>query len=186
MNNLTDVDYETAANFLGCSIAAVKAFALVESAGDGFLPNREPKILFEAHHFSRLTKGAFDKSHPGISSPSWNPTLYKGGQKEHERLAEAIKLDRDAALASASWGKFQIMGFNWKMMGYVSLQAFVNDMYKGEYGQLQGFIRFIKASKLDKPLRELDWKALAKGYNGPGYKKNNYDVKLMNAYKGYA
>lgn len=30
--------------------------------------------------------------------------------KQYERLNEAIKLDRTAALESASWGMFQIMG----------------------------------------------------------------------------
>jgi hypothetical protein len=31
-------------------------------------------------------------------------------------------------------------------------------------------------------MQELNWAAFAKGYNGPGYAKNAYDVKLAQAY----
>ncbi|WP_426770837.1 N-acetylmuramidase domain-containing protein, partial [Pseudomonas aeruginosa] len=50
---------------------------------------------------------------------------YLGGQAEHERLDKAVKMDRDCALQSASWGLFQIMGFHWEALGYASVQAFV-------------------------------------------------------------
>ena len=51
----------------------------------------------------------FDESHSHISTPSWVRN-YKGGAGEYERLAEAIALNREAALKSASWGMFQILG----------------------------------------------------------------------------
>ena len=47
-------------------------------------------------------------------------------------MGEAAHLNRIAALKSASWGKFQLMGFNYKLCGFNSLQAFVNAMYKNE------------------------------------------------------
>jgi hypothetical protein len=178
---------QDAAQDLGVAVAAVRAIAEVESAGSGMNANGVPKILFEAHHFSRLTKRRYDKSNPNISSPTWNRKLYKGGDAEHGRLQEAAALDRDAALQSASWGRFQIMGFHWQRLGYPSVQAFVNDMYAGEDGQLRAFTRFIKTDKaLHAALKALDWKGVALRYNGSGYAANKYDQKLAQAYARFS
>ena len=49
--SLTEADYAAAAGRLGCSVAAIKAVAKVESKGSGFLPSGEPRILFERHVF---------------------------------------------------------------------------------------------------------------------------------------
>jgi hypothetical protein len=183
--NLTDAAYARAAQILGCEAAAIRAVAAVESAGDGFLADGRPKILFEAHIFSRYTNHRFDESHPSISSRVWNKTLYAGGEAEHDRLAAAASLDRDAALRSASWGKFQIMGFNFKKAGFSQLQDFVNAMCKSEAEHLTAFCHVIKSFGLDDELRGLDWPALADGYNGPSYKANNYDGRLAKAYANF-
>ena len=42
--------------------------------------------------------------------------------------------------------------------------------------------RFIIASRLAKPLRDKNWAAFARGYNGAGYAKNAYDKKIASAY----
>lgn len=185
MNKITEEDYQWAASKLKCSVAAIKAVAQVESNGEGFLPSGEPKILFEAHWFSKLTLGRYDASHPHISSPTWNKKLYKGGQAEHLRLQEAVKLDRNAGLGSASWGMFQIMGFNWKLCGVGSLQQFINAMYAGEKEQFRAFVNFIIAKGLAKALGELDWEEFAYRYNGAGYRANKYHIKMANAYKSF-
>ena len=78
------------------------------------------------------------------------------------------------------------MGFNYATLGYSSVQKFVNDMYGSEATQLEGFVRFIKADpRLVKALRNLDWATFARIYNGPAYKKNNYDTKMSDAYKKF-
>src|SRR5687767_11668525 len=122
---LTDDDYKKAAEELNCEVAAIRAVASVEAAGDGFLPDGRVKLLFEAHIFGRYTKGKFDKGHPELSSPKWNRKLYKGGAGEWERLQDAIELDRKAALMSASYGAFQVMGFNFGVCGFTSVEDFV-------------------------------------------------------------
>lgn len=183
---LSESDYQESAIALGCEVAAVKAVAEVEARGDGFLPDETPKILFEAHIFSRLTNHAYDKTHPSISSSTWNRKLYKGGAAEHDRLAEAVSLERDAAMQSASWGRFQIMGFNFKEAGFPGIQAFVNAMYQGEGGHLKAFVSYIKSTKLDVHLRNKNWAAFAKRYNGPSYAQNKYDEKLQAAYLKYS
>lgn len=187
---LTDSDYKSAALWLGVPVAAIKAVASVESAGSGFLPDGRPKILFERHvmfrqvssKLGRAKAEAFAKANPSLVNETAGG--YLGDAKEHDRLGQAANLDRDCALQSASWGKFQIMGYHWKALGYESLQAFINAMYKSEGEQLDAFSRFIKVdSRLHQALKALDWKTFASIYNGPGYAKNQYDKKMSDAYK---
>jgi hypothetical protein len=182
---LTDQDYARAAQLLGCNPAAVRAVAAVESAGSGFLEDGRPKILFEAHIFSRLTGHKFDDSHPHISARAWNRSLYVGNEGEHPRLNEAAALDRDAALQSASWGRFQIMGFNWSRCGFKSVQAFVEAMYRNEGEHLIAFCYFVKSMALDDELRRLDWVGFARGYNGPSFAANSYDARLAKAFEQF-
>lgn len=176
---LTSADYERAAAAIGCTVAALRAVAEVESRG-GFLPDGRPKILYERHIFSRLTKRKFDAAHPAIANPK--PGGYSGGRAEYDRLARAIALDRDAALQSASWGAFQIMGFNHKAAGFPAVEAFVQAMVSGQSAQLDAFARFIKSNRLDDELIRRDWAGFARGYNGPDYAKNRYDIKLAAAF----
>lgn len=183
-------DIASAARQLDVTEAHVRAVIKVEASGSGFLGNyaddpRLPKILFEAHVFSRETDGKYDKSHPSLSTPKWDRTLYKGGIREHDRMREAARFDYDAAYRSTSWGLFQIMGFNHKIAGYDNLSDFVGVQYVSEGMQLKCGIGFILSKGLDKYLKAKDWARFAKGYNGAGYKKNRYDTKLAEAYEKY-
>lgn len=178
---LTEQDFIKAAGELDCSVAVIKAVCEVEAPLGGFLPSGEPTILFERHQFSRRTGRVFDISRPHISNRK--PGGYLGGQAEHDRLAEAVALDRDAAMESTSWGKFQIMGFNYAPAGFDSLQAFINAMYQSEGRQLQAFVAFIQHEGMAVFLRNHQWAAFAKRYNGPNYAINSYDTKMAAAYK---
>lgn len=187
---LTEADFQRAADELGCDVPAIRAVAEVESSGNGFLSDgTSPRILFEAHHFSRLTEHQYDVSHPDISSRTWNRALYATGPNadargiaEHRRLVRAVSLDRNAALQSASWGKFQIMGFNWRATGAMALQLFINDMYRDEGAHLDAFIGFVMHEGLAAALREHRWADFARGYNGSGFSANSYDTKLAAAW----
>lgn len=179
-------DHQKAAQLLGCEVAIIHAVVAVESSGSGFLPSGRPKILFEAHKFSEQTGRRYDRSHPKISSPTWNRTLYSSAEGEYKRLALAIELDETAALKSASWGLFQIMGFNFKACGYESVQTYVRDMFVSEAQHLQAFIRYIQTVKLVSALKSKDWAGFASRYNGPSYRANQYDSKLQAAYARYA
>jgi len=182
---MTEQTYQTAAQSLGCETACIHAVADVESNGDGFLKNGMPKILFEAHSFHNLTGGKYDIKYPNISSPIWDKKLYYGGTLEYTRLNIAKTLNEDAALKSTSFGKFQIMGSNYKECGYTTVQSFVSDMYVSEISQLMAFVRFLKSTGLDIHLVNKNWQLFALGYNGKGYKANNYDTKLATAYNKY-
>lgn len=174
---------QAAADEIGCDVAAVKAVIDVESRG-GFLSDTRPKILFERHVFSKRTNHQFDQSHPEISSRE--PGGYKGGAAEYDRLADAIALDRKAALESASWGAFQIMGYHHESLGMPDVEDFCRGMCHSEDDHLSAFVRFVKLNKLDDELCRRDWAGFARGYNGPAFLKNRYDTKLAAAYTVHA
>jgi peptidoglycan hydrolase-like protein with peptidoglycan-binding domain len=177
---LRDADFAKAARQLGCSVAAVRAVALVESAGAGFLPDGRPKLLFERHVFHARTSGRFSAANPDISSSKRGG--YLGGTREYDRLRAAILLDRGTALQSASWGKFQVMGFNFAACGHPDVESFVAAMVLGEPAQLAAFVAFIQAKRLDGALIRHDWASFAQGYNGSAYAENAYDRKMADAY----
>jgi hypothetical protein len=185
---LTQADYERAAKALNVEVAAIKAVAEVEAAGQGFLPDGRPAILYEAHRFHANTKGAYagakDRRGVALSSSTWNRALYgKTGAAQHDRYEDARKLNADAANKACSWGLFQIMGENYKACGFDDSQSFVDAMWTGgAAAHLDAFVGFLKANKLDVPLRAKNWAAFARGYNGPGYAQNSYDKKMAAAY----
>lgn len=181
---LTERDFEHAAEALECDVAVIKAVCAVEAPRGGFLPNGQPTILFERHQFSKRTGRKFDAGYPHISNTK--PGGYKGGEDEHARLAEAVALDRSAALESTSWGKFQIMGFNYAPAGFESLQSFINAMYESEGRQLQAFVAFIQHEGLGLFLRQRLWSDFARRYNGSNYAINSYDTKLDTAWRKFA
>ena len=188
---ISEIQFSTSAKSLNIEVAAIKAVAEVESSGDGFLPDGKPKILFEPHIFWKqlrikgINPNLFMEENPDILYPTWKSGAYGPVSRQHERLERAAKINREAALLSASWGKFQVMGFNWKTCGAASLQEFIDDMYKDEDAQLQRFTIYIQKTFLDDELRNHDWAGFARGYNGPQYVKNKYDLKLKNAYVKY-
>jgi L-rhamnose isomerase len=184
MIKLKELDILKASDILGVEPAVLKAVSDVEAPFGGFHASGEPRILFERHKFHAFTNGKFSESNPGVSNSK--PGGYLGGVKEHDRLREAVGLNRIEALKSASWGKYQIMGFNYKLAGFTVIQDFINAMYKSEAFQLMAFINFIKNTGLKKPLQDKDWVAFAKGYNGRNYAKNNYDVKIQKAYEKHS
>lgn len=191
MKKLDQNDFAKAASALGVPVAAVRAVTEVESKGSGFLPDGRPVILFERHvMYRQLDKLGIDANGLEIRFPTLVNSRqggYKGGAAEHDRLGIAATFNRQAALESCSWGAFQVMGFHWKLLGYASVQDFVNAMYRSEGDQLDAFVRFIKANpNLLRALKAQDWAAFAAGYNGPAYRANSYDSKLAAAYARHA
>lgn len=181
---LNKEDFIDDAAKIGCSVAAIQAVAEVESKGSGFDPEEFPVTLFEGHWFYRYTGGKFAESYPSLCYQKWTKQFYgKTWKEEKARLNQAIQLDRTSALMSASWGMFQIMGFNFSVCGFKSVQLFVNAMCKNENEQLAAFTNYVINSGLADELRRLDWDKFAYLYNGPEYQKNQYAQKLARAYE---
>jgi N-acetylmuramidase len=180
---LKHADYVAAATALGCEPEAVMAVVAVESGKSGFASDGRPLILFEPHIFSRLTKRAYDQSHPKVSYVNWDKSKYPGTQDGRwAQLAEAAELDLENAVASASWGRFQIMGFNYPRCGFSSARDFVAFMSQSEAKQLEAFQRFVINAGIADELARLDWAGFALVYNGKGYAANKYDTRLADNY----
>ena len=198
MGKMSWSDIRETAERLGLEPRALSAVVEVEANGDGFLPDGRPKILFEPHVFwkelikrrynpegllkradVRLARGDISD----ILYKKWRARPYGTVNAQWGRLERARAINEDAALCSASWGAFQIMGFNYEVCGYASVAEFVADMSAGYAGQLAALGKFLKANGLVRPLKEHDWKSFAWGYNGAGYAQNKYDVKLRQAYE---
>lgn len=185
-------DFQEISRQLNIETAIIMAIKEVESGPyGGFLSLGYPPILFEGHIFWKqlenegLYPNNYIKGNNDILYPKWTKQYYLGGMKEYERLNKAIKINENAALKSASWGMFQIMGFNYEACGCKSVKEFVTKMKQSERSQLEMFMQFIINNKLDIYLREKDWAGFAKRYNGPGYAQNKYDTKLEQAYLKY-
>lgn len=185
--DLTQDDYIAAAQACGCDVATIRAVDYIESRGSGFDAMGRPKILFERHWFRKLTSGVYDQTHPHLShrylSPRENPS-YKRDQ--WAILTEARTLDESAANQSASWGRFQIMGFNYLLAGCRSVRQFVARMEESEAQHLLMFVAFVTRKGLNEALAQHDWATFAHGYNGADYASNNYDKKLKRAYERFA
>jgi hypothetical protein len=180
------IDYRDAALMLDCDVASLRAVTQVEALGRGFNPDGSPVTLFEGAKFHKFTGGRFDDTHPDISYPVWTTRWYgHSWQAEQARIQKAMKLNRAMALSSASWGAFQIMGFNHGLAGHDGLQHFVNAMYRSERDQLMAFVAFVRATGLAPALRRRDWPTFARGYNGPGFASNAYDTRLASAFERF-
>jgi hypothetical protein len=100
-------------------------------------------------------------------------------------LEKAMALDQEAALESASWGLAQVMGFNFQVAGFTSVASMVQQMVLDEDAQLLGMAHFIQSNNLVGALQRANWVAFARGYNGPDFKRNEYDTRLAAAHAKY-
>lgn len=109
---------------------------------------------------------------------------YVNGIANYKRLGKAYQLEKNVALESCSWGAFQIMGEYWKPMKYASVHEFVKAVSRSPKEQVRSFVLYMKYvnPRIKGYLKDKDWAAVAKAYNGPNYQDNNYDKRFSKAY----
>jgi N-acetylmuramidase-like protein len=182
---ISSADYQDVASDLGIETAVIQAVAEVEagSGKKGFDQKGRPIILFEGYWFHKFTGGQFDSHYPYLSSPTWQVAKKYYNRDQWERMYEAMMLDYISAWKAASWGLFQVMGFNHS--GSATISSFVKAMFTSEGEHLRSFAAYCKDTDLITALKNKDWAAFARGYNGAGYKQNQYDTKMEQAYKKY-
>jgi len=185
-HRLEDIDLPRLGYEIGVGEDEIHAVIDVECAGSGFDKKGRPRILFERHWFHRLLEGdeRIRAVEQGLAVPGWSRATYNRDQ--YAILEQAIAINEEAALKSASWGMGQIMGFNHKAAGFDTVGQMVTAFMESEANQLEGMISFIRSNNLDDELRRHDWAGFARGYNGSGYRANRYDEKLAAAYRKWS
>jgi N-acetylmuramidase len=188
---LSPSDITDLANSLNVEEAALRAVLQVETGGKGFDVTGRPKALFERHVFYKELAAKPDLQAnavgAGLAYPKWGEKPYPpNSDGVYREISAACDIDREAALRSTSWGLGQIMGSNHKMVGFDSAEDMVTDAMVSETNQLKQWAAFVKSAGLLDELQRKDWAGFAKGYNGPGYAKNAYDVKLSEAYDKFS
>lgn len=169
---------------LGFDPAVAVAVLLAESSGDGFGPDGRLKIRFENHIFLQewgiQNRSVFDRFFSFNQPEPWKEHMWRDRrdgewQQCHQSQAQewqvldfARSFVEDPALKSISMGASQIMGFNFDALGYASPKAMFDDFQASEEAQVRGLFRFIENRRLVEPLRQGDYLAFARGYNGPG------------------
>lgn len=205
------------AKILGIEVASVYATEMTEGSGKGFDAKGRPLILFEPHVFWRLLKAKgklpddytiplendkgvvigteINPRYADILYPNWGSRPYPKTMDERwQQVSRAMAVDEECALQSASWGKYQIMGFHWKACGCKNIDDFVDQMKLDEDMHLQLFTHFLLSTGMHKPLRLREGQrnltmtqieAFVEKYNGKGYKKNDYHNKWYRHYLNY-
>ncbi len=184
-SRLIDMDLPRIGDTIGVGEDEIHAVLDVEARGRGFDSQSRPVMLFEPHIFYRQLSGTERDTavRDGLAYKSWRRNYPRDS---YPRIEQAMKINEEAALRSASWGLGQIMGFNCKLAGYSTAGEMVKAFRDSEAVQLEGMVSFITHAGLDDNLRRHDWRGFAKGYNGTGYAKNAYHTKLAAAYRRWA
>lgn len=198
-----EADFVRAAQRLGVTVAHVKTVADVETAREAFMSDGRTPILFERHVFwkqciiprrpgdtqaslKRQRDTVWAKTHSDICNPKAGG--YGRSSAQYDRLARAQSISDTAALESASWGSFQIMGYHGVNIGWHSVQAFVRAMQASQADHLRAFVGWIIAHPAaHRALQASDWHGFARVYNGPAYAKGprNYAVEMQKAFTSY-
>ena len=197
--DLTGEDIRRAAQSLNVETTVIRAVAAVESRA-GF-ENGRPALRYELHVFRNGasgfagTGGIYDRTHPHLSRNEliwWTDPHDRTQAREYSLLYAAMIL-RDGprrryadAWQAASWGRFQVMGFNYAAAGWASIESFVAAMCSSVGAHLDAFVGYVRSRNLAHYLRgdQKNWLAFAINYNknAADPKGRTYDQKLRDAY----
>lgn len=182
-SKLSDEDFRIVAEELGVEVAAIKAVVSIEAGANmkGFWAPGVPVINFDRTMYNRFRSKAKDKS--GAKGEKVPAGLTGYALREWTLLINARKVNAQGANMGTFWGMFQIGGFNWKICGCSSLEDFISRMSYSEREQLELFASFLKSTGFVRYLREKNWSAFARRYNGSSYASRRYHTRLAAAYK---
>jgi hypothetical protein len=158
----------------------------LNQAAAGFFLQDVQKYFSKGTFFINSQEAFFQKQTRPFPTRAGQKKFYKGGEAEYQRLEEAFALDKAAALKATSWSRFQILGENFRACGYRDVFEYVEAMFQDEDNALEAFCDYVRSEGLVEYLKKQAWAPFARAYNGPAYKRNNYDVKMENAEARYA
>lgn len=183
---LSEEDFQLVAEELDVEVAAMKAVVLIEAGSEmkGFWKPGVPVINFDRTMYNKYARTAPDRS-PDKGAKV--PEGLKGyALQEWTYLTNARKSNAQGADMGTFWGMFQIGGFNYKICGCATVKEFVDKMSYSELSQLELFAKFLINTGMVKYLREKNWSAFARAYNGASYAKRGYHTKMAAAYRKFS
>lgn len=170
----------------------LEAVCRVESRGPCFLPSGKPVIRFEGQILWKemLKRGFFEdklrdlsQQYPNVLYPKRMPAFYLDGDREYQRLEDAISMNEGAALCATAWGCFHLMGRQFAECGFDDVNTFVEAQKAGPAEQLEAFCQWMVSRGLVEPLQQKNWKLFSRLCYGPAYAEKKYDRKLERAYE---
>lgn len=193
VERLTERDYIEVANRLGVEPEAIKAVVDIEAGKDhrGFFKPGLPLINFDLTMFrkfagkSGINLARYNRTHAAVfTRPNARAHGSTQAAQQH-RLRTARSIDDETAVMGTFWGMFQIGGFNYRQCGCETVDEFVRLMSYSELEQLELFAAFITNGGMLDDLKNKNWAAFARKYNGAGYAKRGYHKKMAAAYKKF-
>ncbi len=139
----------------------LEAFIKTSFSGDGFLDDGRPGIVFHRHLFwkylspfyrsvyNRRKFKALAVKNPDILHKEPDKQLPTNLIAEHDKLNKALKINKEAAILSASWGKFALAGENFKAAGFSTVDDFVSAHEKNEQEHLKAFLRYLGSIRFE-------------------------------------
>lgn len=155
-------EIQAAADELGCTVTALKAVIATEASGRWYNADNSLIRRFEPHHLPHALQ-----LHVGFSG-NWRTSLGLSRSQRARMFNAAHRKNPEAAVRAASWGAFQIMGFNYARCGFASAVEMVRAFERDVQHQLYAFIRFVRHVGADSALRAMDWHEFGRIYNGSG------------------
>lgn len=192
------------ANELGIDVEIALAVICVESGGNGFGSDGKMLIRFENHvfhtyfgsksennqkifdeHFTFNTKKRRDDhKYRANKSDDWQ-TSHTGQAAEWEAFEIARQIAETEAMYSISMGAPQVMGFNFKMIGYNSVQEMFSAFSKDIRYHIMALFDFCNANGTRiQYLLTRDFLSFAKAYNGLTAPEA-YEQRLQQYYEIY-
>ena len=183
---------------------ALRAFAMVESPGAGFLDDGRCRVVLRGEVLWRrlqaagIAPWALHTYHPELCFPELTTTTRKytlGGPQEWDRIARAIAFGTMppnprrgsyelAVYEACAWGRFGLLGAHYAAAGYRDVIDLKTDHEKHEAAQLKAILRWMESNGLLDRLRRLDWQGFAAGYNGHTV-AGKYASRLAKAYRSF-
>lgn len=186
--HLTEADFRIVAEELGVEVATIKAVVEIEAgkAMNGFWAPGVPIVNCDKSMWrsSRRLVTSDRKAPASASVPANVPAGYP--RRAWQKLINARKINEQQANLSTFWGMFQIGGFNYKLCGCKSIEEFVELMSYSELEQLELFVALVKNCGMLPALKEKNWAAFARKYNGASYARKGYHTRMAAAYRRYS
>lgn len=179
--SISDSHYTKEANRLGVETAIMQAIAKQESKRNSFWEEGQATILFERHKMWKYLRDDAGKTdseleelkqkYPDIVNN--NSGGYGTYADQYEKLSTAKEIDYTSALKSCSWGKFQVMGFNYAV-AYDTPEEMEKAVNTCELQQFKFFIGYLEnTSGLIQAMKDKDWEKIAEKYNGASWETYN-------------